>query len=217
MEQHRRSTSRRQAVTRFNFQTRVMVLGILLAALMMMLSACNNEGASSARVAPGESISIDEFPQELGRGFAAVSLDQIQSRPLAQGQLAPDFRLQLNDGRTVTLAELQGRPVMLNFWATWCGPCRLEMPDIVAAGEEHGDLVVVAINVREELETVIPFVQEFGMSMPVAMDTEGALQQRYSVNGMPTSVFIDRDGNVAGIWTGLITKERLEQMLAFIL
>ncbi|MCB0132648.1 MAG: TlpA family protein disulfide reductase, partial [Caldilineaceae bacterium] len=79
------------------------------------------------------------------------------------------------------------------------------------------DLVVVAINVREDLETVIPFVQEFGMSMPVAMDTEGALQQRYSVNGMPTSVFIDRDGNVAGIWTGLITRERLEQMLAFIL
>jgi thiol-disulfide isomerase/thioredoxin len=102
---------------------------------------------------------------------------------------------------------------MINFWATWCGPCRKEMPDIVAADLADDDLVVLAINVQEELAAIEPFVEEFGMTMPIGRDASGELRTLYEAAGMPTSVFIQPDGTVAIKWSGLLTPELLDNFL----
>ena len=102
---------------------------------------------------------------------------------------------------------------MLNFWATWCPPCRQEMPDIIRAYEADDELVVIAVNERENLDVVKPFAEEFGISMPVALDQDGRLADIYGVRGMPTSVFINRDGTVMAKWSGFISEDVLGAML----
>ncbi len=102
---------------------------------------------------------------------------------------------------------------MLNFWATWCPPCRAEMPDIVQQAELNDELVVIAANVQEAVSAIQPFAEEYGMSMPVARDTDGQLRDLYQIRGMPTSLFIDRDGNIASVWVGPLTAAQLQQQL----
>ena len=106
---------------------------------------------------------------------------------------------------------------MINFWASWCGPCRIEMPDIVRQASDRADLVVLAINVQEDLDRVQTFVEEFQMSIPVPLDKRGDVRDLYQVRGMPTSVFIDRDGTVASTWAGLLTPDKLAELLNQIL
>ena len=195
------------------------VLLAVLFATALVLSSCSgatpdDDSVESASSIQAEIVALDEFPAELGRGFPSIIVEAAdEGSPAAAGEPAPGFRLQLEDGRSVALADLRGRPVMLNFWATWCGPCRAEMPDIVAASEQDDELVVIAVNVQEDRSTARPFAQEFAMSMPVGMDEAGELRNSYGLRGMPTSVFIDREGTVASIWTGLLTQDRLDELL----
>ncbi len=160
-------------------------------------------------------MTLSDFPANPGRGFGEVVIEGVPNDNTgpAPGQLAPNFALQLDDGSYVTLHDLQGQPVMINFWATWCGPCRLEMPDIVAADAADGELVVLAINVQEELDAIEPFVNEFGMTMPIGRDSSGELRTLYEAQGMPTSVFINPDGTIAAKWSGLLTQELLATFL----
>ena len=109
------------------------------------------------------------------------------------------------------------QPVVINFWATWCAPCRREMPEFVEASEAHDDLVILAVNTQEKLEVVEPFAQEFAITMPVIRDENGDVKELYEVNGMPTSIFIDRSGRIAATWAGLLTGEALAEFLAEIL
>ncbi len=188
--------------------------GIFLLLVTLLLAACGG-GAQSA-VPPGAPIDASELPATLGRGFGQALLDGIdnQGSGLNPGDVAPNFIIQLEDGRYLTLADLQGRPVMINFWATWCGPCRLEMPDIVAAAEADTNLVVLAVNVQEPMSAIGPFVEEYNMSMPVVRDPQGALRDLYGVRGMPTSVFIHADGTIATTWAGLLTEATLAELLS---
>lgn len=171
----------------------------------------NNEDV--AQTAP--QISVAELPQDIGRGYPSVVIGETRAAnsDISVGATAPDFALQLDDDRTLRLSDLQGTPVMINFWATWCPPCRAEMPEIVEAAEKDQDLVVIAANVQEEIDVVRSFAEEFGMSMPVALDSDGRLRDLYQVRGMPTSVFIDRSGTIASVWAGLLDAERLEEEL----
>jgi thiol-disulfide isomerase/thioredoxin len=159
------------------------------------------------------------LPAGLGRGFPVIDLSTADEPATGSraGDLPPDFRLQLEDGEYLNLRALQGRPVMINFWATWCGPCRLEMPDIVEAAAAHEDLVVIAVNVQEDLDKVKSFADEFGMAMPVALDADGEMRKLYEVRGMPTSIFVDRDGRISARWDGLLTADLLGDLLAEIL
>jgi thiol-disulfide isomerase/thioredoxin len=189
---------------------------ILLPILLMLLvaSGCTSRsgrGQQGAAVSAGNT-SYAELPQGIGRGFPLVQVAENRGRAatLSAGTAAPEFALVLSDGNTLDLSDLRGRPVMLNFWATWCPPCRAEMPDIVHQADQDEDLVVIAVNVQEDLDSVRAFAEEFGMRMPVARDTEGRLRDLFQVRGMPTSIFIDRDGDISSIWAGLLNAERLE-------
>ncbi|RIK42903.1 MAG: hypothetical protein DCC55_07495 [Chloroflexi bacterium] len=132
---------------------------------------------------------------------------------LRAGAEAPNFRLRLDDGRFITLHDLRGRPVLINFGASWCGPYRLETPDIVAQAQADPDLVVLAVNVQETMARVQPFVEDFHMTMPVALDANAELRNLYQLRGMPSSVFIDRTGNISTIWTGILDGALLQQLI----
>ncbi|MCH5374569.1 MAG: TlpA family protein disulfide reductase, partial [Planctomycetes bacterium] len=159
---------------------------------ILLLAACG--GGTQSAPPSGIPIDVSELPATLGQGFGQARLDGIDNQGgLNPGDVAPNFAIHLEDGRYLTLSDLQGRPVMINFWATWCGPCRLEMPDIVAAAEADANLVILAVNVQESMSAIGPFVEEYNMSMPVVRDPQGALRDLYGVRGMPTSVFIHPD------------------------
>ena len=112
------------------------------------------------------------------------------------GNLAPDFELRDLDGKTVSLRGLRGSPVLLNFWATWCPPCRAEMPYIQQIYEEWSGkgLEVLAIDIGESPSEVKKFLQNQGLSLPVLLDTKKNVAQKYNITGIPTTFFIDSDG-----------------------
>ncbi len=140
---------------------------------------------------------------------------------IAIGSPAPDFTLKTLDGGQVRLSDYAGRPVFLNFWASWCGPCRLEMPEIVDAYNTHqgAGLVVLAIDNTQldVVDDVQAFVDEFRLPFPVPLDEKGEAAKAYSILGLPTSVFVDRDGLVQGVNVGPMTAKVIETYLAGIL
>ncbi len=142
------------------------------------------------------------------------------STDLGVGAVAPDFTtVNLLTGEEVTLSELQGKPVMLNFWATWCGPCRIEMPHMQAAFEEHADddLVILAVNNRETAEQIAPFVEELGLTFDIGLDETAEIQNQYRIRAYPSSYFIGPDGKIASFHLGVLTEDQLAEQLDFIL
>ena len=112
------------------------------------------------------------------------------------GKAAPDFTLQDLEGQTVTLSGLRGSPIMLNFWATWCSPCRHEMPFLQQVYEDWQDkgLVLLTINLRETLSEAMQFLQSNDLTFPVLLVTDGGIASKYNITGIPTTFFIDKDG-----------------------
>ena len=117
--------------------------------------------------------------------FSSPAGDDDGTATLQTGEPVPDFSIELESGKYVSLSDLQGESVVVNFWATWCGPCRLEMPELVEAAQSDDDLVILVVNVQESLEQVEPFAQEFDMTMPVVLDPDGDIRERYGVRGRP--------------------------------
>lgn len=194
------------------------VLAVLMLALFV--AGCGRGSQSSPPAADVTSnITYAELPDGLGRGYPVLTFDGVEQgeRGLQPGTPPPNFRMVLDDGSSLTLADLQGNPVLINFWATWCGPCRLEMPDIVRHANEDTDLIVLAVNVQEEMDAIVGFADDFQMSMPIVRDLEGDLRRIYDLRGMPTSIFIDREGNVSAVWAGVLTPSQIEELLADIM
>jgi cytochrome c biogenesis protein CcmG, thiol:disulfide interchange protein DsbE len=132
----------------------------------------------------------------------------------AVGHPAPDFTLTTLDGTQVRLSELRGRPVVLNFWATWCPPCRGEMPQLEAASRRYADQVaVIGVNQVEPAGTVQAFANEVGLTYPIPLDSSGVASRLYGVRSLPTTFFIDRDGMIRQIQVGGLTEATLADML----
>jgi len=117
----------------------------------------------------------------------------------AEAQLskpAPDFQLQNLDGQSISLNNLKGKPVLLNFWASWCGPCVSEMPYLQEINDEWSakGLILLAVNIGDDSSTAEEFLQNHNLSLPVLLDTEMVVARRYNITGIPTTFFIDKDG-----------------------
>ena len=112
--------------------------------------------------------------------------------------VAPDFRLQARDGTQVSLAELKGQVVMINFWATWCGPCRQEMPHLEALYQRYSPLgfTLLGVNVEDDPKGAEAWLAETPVSFPVLFDSDNRVTKLYDVVAMPSTVLVDRSGNV---------------------
>jgi len=189
-------------------------LGIVLPLLVafLVLAACTGSQADSP--APFTAIAQADFPVGLGAGFPVAQVAKNATDPAEIGQPAPNFAFVWADGRGADLASLRGKPVVLNFWATWCGPCRAEMPEFVALHSSDPGVVVLEVNTQETLEAIRPFAEEFGMGMPVLVDESGAVRTLYGVRSMPTTLFIDAEGVIRARWAGLLTGDQLGQFVS---
>jgi peroxiredoxin len=131
-------------------------------------------------------------------GLAAATL----ASPLATGAIAqgsaPDFTLRTMNGPNLRLAEQRGRVVMVNFWATWCGPCRQEMPQLDRLYQKYksSGFVLLGVNVDEDARKAADVAVKLGVTFPVLLDTDKAVSKLYDLSTMPSTVIIDRDGKV---------------------
>jgi peroxiredoxin len=118
--------------------------------------------------------------------------------PVAKPFIAPEFALKGEDGRTYRLADYRGKVVVLNFWATWCPPCRYEMPSMEHAHEKlkGENIVILAINVGEDANTIFAFTGQYPVSFPLPLDVDGSVTRKYPIVGLPTTFIIDSQGNV---------------------
>jgi peroxiredoxin len=137
------------------------------------------------------------------------------SQGVQPGQRALSFTLQDVDGNAVSLEEYRGQVVLLNFWATWCGPCRLEMPTFQQRYEalREDGFTVLAVNYDESEEQVRAFREELGLIFPLLLDPGGEVQRQYRIRGYPTSVLIDRAGGVHQIHVGFMSESELDNYL----
>jgi peroxiredoxin len=134
------------------------------------------------------------------------------------GRAAPDFLLQTPDSGELRLSDLRGTPIVVNFWASWCSPCREEMPRIVAAHDRaQGGFTVVAINLQENDGIVQEFADDYGMTFPIAIDRTGEVGDTWRiggpVEGIPSSYFIDAKGVVRGRVFGPMSDDVLNENL----
>jgi len=187
--------------------------------LILVVAGCGSKDVYSGDNLGGGLLTVEDLPATLGRGFPkGIRIANVPASSVDAGELAPDFRLVLADGSSLALSDLKGRPVLINFWATWCPPCRREMPDIIDRYNQNADdLVVLAINTREGLDLVEPFAESYEITMPVVLDQAGDIMRLYEVNSMPTSYFIDRDGRIVMRWVGLMSPDILDSFLKIIL
>jgi len=188
--------SRRQRQAKKEKQTRLIIVwaaGLLVLGLMGLLyvslqSNNSTDGSEQAPVAAG---------------------------PVQKGQPAPDFTLTTLDGNQAALSDYAGQVVVVNFWATWCPPCKAEMPDIhdyYQANQDKG-LTVLAVNAQEDKATVSRFIESTGFTFPVLLDSRGDVEQQYQVRSFPSTFVIDRDGRVVYIHVGLITPDVLADVI----
>ncbi|MFV9675229.1 MAG: peroxiredoxin family protein [Anaerolineales bacterium] len=132
------------------------------------------------------------------------------------GALAPDFTLVNLEGENVSLSDFKGQPVLINLWATWCGPCRIEMPTIQSRFEEYRDegFIVLAVNFDEPRADVQSFRDKFELTFQTLLDPGAEVQKLYRTRSYPTSFFVDRKGVIQAQHIGVMTEGNLDGNLA---
>lgn len=130
------------------------------------------------------------------------------------GMAAPDFTLKNMNNNEVSLSDYRGQKVFLNFWASWCPPCRKEMPDMQKLHEKYGEeIAILAVNIGESKSTAANYMLENGLSFSVLLDTDKSTAQNYLVRGIPTSYFLDKDGIIINKVVGAVSYDKMFELL----
>jgi thiol-disulfide isomerase/thioredoxin len=134
---------------------------------------------------------------------------------ISEGRRGPDFSLEALGGGEVTLSDHRGDVVLINFWATWCAPCRAEIPAIEAVHQarQNDGFVVLGVNYQESRDVVEPFARELAISYPVLLDESGRVMETYRAIGLPMSILVDREGIIQVRHAGVLTESQLESYL----
>ena len=139
-----------------------------------------------------------------------------------EGFLAPDFQLQTIEGETITLSELKGQAVLVNLWATWCPPCRAEMPAMQKLYDEYKgqgfEVLAVNMTYQDDPSAILPFLRENNLTFPVLLDQTGGMARSYELRSLPSSFFINREGKIHEVVIGgpmseALLRTRIESIL----
>ena len=191
------------------FITGIIVLGIALALLLFGNQLFNRSQASEP--------TFQQIPSSSQQGETAVIQLPTGGGPIAIGEPAQEFVASDLVGNPVALSSYLGRPVILNFWATWCAPCRIEMPELQSAFvdyQEH-DLAILALNQEETADLIHEFFyDEFDLTFTPLLDSDGLVSQQYGAVNLPTTIFINPEGTITAIHRGPVTRSQLDGYLA---
>jgi len=198
----RRTAAHPAARTAFGLAVLAAIVGGLVA--FDRLSG-DNDGDRLVEVQPGQ---VELVPEEAGVG-------PLDGRAPQVGQPAPDFALRDPDGNLHRLSDYRGSLVWVNFWATWCDPCKRELPDIQRLHDELEDrgLVVLEVNRQESAERALGFWRDLELDLPILLDRSGAVFDQYRLRGLPDSFFIDRDGVLRAVQVGFLTEDEMRDKL----
>jgi peroxiredoxin len=166
----------------------------LVLAILVVIQGCANNNPDSGR--------------DAGTGAQAIELEPAPE----VGHPAPDFTLKDLDGNVVRLNDLRGKVVFINFWATWCPPCRAEMPAIEALHQEYKDkgVIVIGVDISEPESTVRQYIQQGGFSWTIVLDSTAKVARDYQIVAIPTSYFLDKEGIIKAVNVGPMTKRAME-------
>ncbi len=183
------------------------LFSVTLIAALVVLLFLNNPAA-------------DEYPSGMIGDQPDKSAESDRKVGVKRNEAAPDFELKNLAGESVKLSDYQGKKVFLNFWASWCGPCQTEMPYMQQYYTTHkadNDVEILAVNMtKNELNIgrVKEFVQSNGLTFPILLDTEGAIERKYKVLGFPTTYLIDETGNITATLKGTVrNSEEIHTMM----
>ncbi|OAZ59853.1 TlpA family protein disulfide reductase [Bacillus siamensis] len=150
--------------------------------------------------------------------YAGWNIYSAQTSPkegTEEGMKAPDFTLDTLSGKSSSLSDYKGKKVLLNFWATWCKPCRMEMPDMQELQKEYPDIAVVAVNFtssEKNIQAVKSFADTYQLTFPILIDKSG-INGDFNVLSYPTSYILDEKGTIQHIRVGTMTKKEMKEKL----
>lgn len=150
----------------------------------------------------------------IGLLFLGLGKNPSEIRSPLIGRAAPAFALrEVGTGRNVDIAQLRGKPVVINFWATWCGPCWEEHPVLVAGARGHSDVQFLGVVFQDTEEKIVGFLEQRGASYPTVVDDRGKTAIAYGVAGVPETFFLDEKGVIVAKYSGPLNSSDLEQEL----
>lgn len=189
------------------------LIAILLAAFLVGVSILTINSFNSSN--SNTDSSANNTTNKIITSKNNTSTQTADANPSAIKTKAIDFKLKDLNGQELSLSDLKGKKVFLNFWATWCPPCKAEMPEIEKLYQEtkDSDLVIVAVEIGEPLETVKSFIDSNKYSFKVLIDPDQSVASKYNITSIPTSYFIDTDGNIVSKHVGGMN---LDQMKLYI-
>jgi thiol-disulfide isomerase/thioredoxin len=192
----------------------IAMAAVAIAILIVMLAPGSDNPASSPAAGAGSNLT----------GSPNTAAEDAAADAKVAGKAAPlNFTLKDMNGVDVKLASFKGKPIVMNFWATWCGPCRAEIPSLVELNKQYGeagkDVVILGISVDDPIEKLKPYASQMHMNYPVLVgagrdDVQDAFGPLW---GIPVTVFIDRDGKIAKKHSGIASKEQFEQEIKALL
>lgn len=182
---------------------------LLLVVVLVVLGACAFSAPPTPTPTPWPTPSPSPTPAPTPTATVEIAVAPLE------GHRAPNFTLQDLDGNSVSLSDYRGQMVLLNFWATWCGFCVYEMPDLqrVYAQYRERGFVVLGIDVSEPADRVRRFVESNGIEFPILLDSEQKVTLDYGVQSIPRSFLVAPDGVIAAIYFGPVDAETLERYL----
>lgn len=185
------------------------ILAVLMAVIVLLV------GCSSGKVEENKQPETIENDEQVSKEQTVVEapVDEVSSTEIAKNKPAPDFTLMNLSGEEVSLSDYKGKVVLINFWATWCSFCDMEMPDLQRLDNENDDLVVLAVDVMEDKATVEKYIDDGGYNFEVVLDEEGDIATTYLVSGFPTSYFVNPDGILLGGVPGMMTYDQMNEIL----
>lgn len=193
---------------------------VLIFTILLILVGCNNTNFIEPIELEDETVEIENYEaNENTENSNDTDIDENTEDESSQDekQIAPDFELESLDGTMVKLSELKGKNVIINFWATWCGYCVIEMPDLQKLNDKYkdDDLIVLLVNVGETKEVVQEFIEENELNLTVLLDKDSSVANNYGLRSFPSTLSVDKEGNIVTGYIGMMTYDLMEKLYGY--